>query len=287
MVNVFPPDHVDDLPEVEPNQPNLAPAILEPALVDENEEPEEEEEEFEDEEEFVDEEEFEEEEPQEEEDMEVDIGEEENEPELTFPYVEADPLNLPPPASDSKSDMWLRLRTWLSPRMRLFLIVSIRDINSLFGWIASLIRRVCGREMAHTLVEKKGKSKDKYYCKLIDDLGNEVRCSVGEREAVLEDLIKEFGNAEEKVECKKLKKELEDARIMPPKSRPLTPSAIERMITSRINEALTADRARRANVSGAGGSRQGGAPAARECTFVGFMKCNPTIFHGIEGAVKL
>ncbi|GKF32881.1 hypothetical protein Tco_0102679, partial [Tanacetum coccineum] len=61
MVNIFPPDHVNDLPEVEPNQPK-------PALVDENEEPEEEEEEFEDEEEF------EEEEPQEEEeDMEVDI----------------------------------------------------------------------------------------------------------------------------------------------------------------------------------------------------------------------
>ncbi|GKD94878.1 hypothetical protein Tco_1374715 [Tanacetum coccineum] len=35
--------------------------------------------------------------------------------------------------------------------------------------------------------------------------------SVGEREAVLEDLIK-FGDAEERVECKKLKKELEEAR---------------------------------------------------------------------------
>ncbi|GKD99534.1 putative reverse transcriptase domain-containing protein [Tanacetum coccineum] len=41
MVNVFPPDHVDDLPEVEPNQPDHALAIPEPALVDENEEPEE------------------------------------------------------------------------------------------------------------------------------------------------------------------------------------------------------------------------------------------------------
>ncbi|GJW14724.1 hypothetical protein Tco_0018857 [Tanacetum coccineum] len=87
MVNVFPPDHVDDLPEVEPNQPK-------PALVDENEEPKEEEE-------FDDEEEFEKEEPQEEEeDLEVDIEEEENESELIFPYVEADPLNPPPPASN-------------------------------------------------------------------------------------------------------------------------------------------------------------------------------------------
>ncbi|GJT73225.1 putative reverse transcriptase domain-containing protein [Tanacetum coccineum] len=31
---------------------------------------------------------------------------------------------------------------------------------------------------------------------------------------------------------------------------------------------------------------QGGAPAARECTFSGFMKCNPTVFHGHEGAVR-
>ncbi|GKE61318.1 putative reverse transcriptase domain-containing protein [Tanacetum coccineum] len=56
-------------------------------------------------------------------------------------------------------------------------------------------------------------------------------------------------------------------RTMPPKARPLTQAAIERMITSRINKALTADRARRVNASGAGGSGQGGAPASRECTF--------------------
>ncbi|GJW95800.1 hypothetical protein Tco_0175472 [Tanacetum coccineum] len=51
MVYVFPRDRVDHLPEVEPSQPDLAPAILEPALVYENEEPEEEEE-FKEEEEF-------------------------------------------------------------------------------------------------------------------------------------------------------------------------------------------------------------------------------------------
>ncbi|GJS88913.1 putative reverse transcriptase domain-containing protein [Tanacetum coccineum] len=43
--------------------------------------------------------------------------------------------------------------------------------------------------------------------------------------------------------------------------------------------------ARRQGNNGAGG--QGGAPAARECTFSGFMKCNPTVFHGHEGAVEL
>ncbi|GKB44860.1 putative reverse transcriptase domain-containing protein [Tanacetum coccineum] len=58
---------------------------------------------------------------------------------------------------------------------------------------------------------------------------------------------------------------------MPPKSRPMTQAVIERIITSRVNKALAADRARRVNASGAGGSGQGGAPAARECTFAGFM----------------
>nr|GEV44351.1 hypothetical protein [Tanacetum cinerariifolium] len=71
-----------------------------------------------------------------------------------------------------------------------------RDINSPFGWIASLTRRVWSRE------------------------GNKVRCSVGEREAVLEDIIKDFSNAEERVECKKLKKELEEARGVVFKERP-------------------------------------------------------------------
>ncbi|GKD15639.1 putative reverse transcriptase domain-containing protein, partial [Tanacetum coccineum] len=32
---------------------------------------------------------------------------------------------------------------------------------------------------------------------------------------------------------------------------------------------------------------QGGAPPARECTYSSFMKCNPTSFHGNEGAVEL
>nr|GFA31580.1 putative reverse transcriptase domain-containing protein [Tanacetum cinerariifolium] len=50
---------------------------------------------------------------------------------------------------------------------------------------------------------------------------------------------------------------------MPQKARSLTQTAIERMITSRINEALTADRARRVNDSGAGGSGQVEAPATR------------------------
>ncbi|GJS15377.1 hypothetical protein Tco_1173101 [Tanacetum coccineum] len=55
-----------------------------------------------------------------------------------------------------------------------------------------------------------GKAKDEYYGKLILDLGNEVRSSVEEGTAAMENLVKKLGNAEEKAECKKLKKELEE-----------------------------------------------------------------------------
>ncbi|GJT43157.1 hypothetical protein Tco_0951872, partial [Tanacetum coccineum] len=74
----------------------------------------------------------------------------------------------------------------------------------------SLSRRLCGRETAHALVEKKGKAKDEYYGKLISDLGNEVRSSMEQGTAAMDKLVEKLGNAEDKAECKKLKKELEN-----------------------------------------------------------------------------
>ncbi|GJR46067.1 hypothetical protein Tco_1314170 [Tanacetum coccineum] len=77
---------------------------------------------------------------------------------------------------------------------------------------------------------------------------------------------------------------------MPPK--PMSQAAIERLITERVNAAVEAERERQVNTMGQGGNAneaggQGGAPTARECTFLGFMKCNPTVFHGHEGIVEL
>ncbi|GKF82086.1 hypothetical protein Tco_0243742, partial [Tanacetum coccineum] len=64
------------------------------------------------------------------------------------------------------------------------------------------------------------------------------------------------------------------------------------MIKESVNAAIAAKRVKKANVrndaSGSGPVRgQDTAPAVRECTFARFMKCNPTVFHGTEGAVKL
>ncbi|GJU99440.1 putative reverse transcriptase domain-containing protein [Tanacetum coccineum] len=73
---------------------------------------------------------------------------------------------------------------------------------------------------------------------------------------------------------------------MAPKA--MNQAAIERLITERVNAAVEAERERQVNARGQGNNaNEGGAPAARECTFSGFMKCNPTVFHGHEGAVEL
>ncbi|GJU89925.1 putative reverse transcriptase domain-containing protein [Tanacetum coccineum] len=74
-------------------------------------------------------------------------------------------------------------------------------------------------------------------------------------------------------------------RIMPPKSAPLTQAAVRRMIKVSADVAITAERVRHAN---AGNNANGFGPArgqvttlvVRECTFAGFMKCNPDNFRG-------
>ncbi|GKD54429.1 hypothetical protein Tco_1287816, partial [Tanacetum coccineum] len=77
-----------------------------------------------------------------------------------------------------------------------------RDIDSLFARMVNFSRRLCGREMAHALVEKKGNAKDKFYGKLILDL----------RTDEMERLVEKLGNIKERAEFKKLKTELKEAR---------------------------------------------------------------------------
>ncbi|GJW78175.1 putative reverse transcriptase domain-containing protein [Tanacetum coccineum] len=285
MVNVIPPDHVDDVPVVEPNQHDDVPVVPEPVLVDEDEDPKEEE--FEEEEE-----------PQEEEDdMEVDIEEDKNEPELTYPYEEVDPLNPPPPASDSEPEDVIEVEdtieskdetvsasvhevgeSFTAPFLRenndgLLPGLMRRDINSLFGRMASLSRRLYGREMAHALVEKKGKEKDEYYSKLILNLGNEVHSSVEKGTAAMEKLVEKLGNAREKAECKKLKKELDLLHLSRKDllSAPLTQAAIRRMIKESVDAAIATERARHANV---GNDARGSGPVRAKVATLGLETVN-------------
>nr|GEX44468.1 putative reverse transcriptase domain-containing protein [Tanacetum cinerariifolium] len=173
MANVIPPDHLDDVLIVKLNQPDDVPVILDPVLVDEDEDPKEEG--FKEEED-----------PQEEEDVDIDDEEDENEPKLTFLYEEVDPLNPLPLASDSEPEDVIEVENTVEPK---------------------------DETVPASVHEKKEKAKDKYYGKLILDLGNEVRSSVEERAAAMENLVRKLGNAEERAMFKKLKKELEEARL--------------------------------------------------------------------------
>nr|GEY65261.1 putative reverse transcriptase domain-containing protein [Tanacetum cinerariifolium] len=67
---------------------------------------------------------------------------------------------------------------------------------------------------------------------------------------------------------------------------------IEQAFHQRVNAALEAERAGRVNERGEGSNAnetrgQDRAPPVCECSFSSFMKCNPTPFHGKEGAIEL
>ncbi|GKB02916.1 hypothetical protein Tco_0831005 [Tanacetum coccineum] len=223
----------------------------------------------------------------------------------------ADPLNLPPPASDSKPKDVIEVEDIVEPEDET-VPTSVHKVDSFFGRIDSLSRRVCGRETAHALVEKKGKEKDKYYGKLNADLDNEVRSSVEEGAAAMEHLVRKLVQAlefyremirrgvvfeERPNEAIDVPVEDEESPsseprgspisrldaigcndlIMPPKSAPLNQAAVRRMIKESVDAAIATEQARQANAgnnaSGSGQAKgQVTAHVVRECIFSGFMK---------------
>ncbi|GKA42811.1 putative reverse transcriptase domain-containing protein [Tanacetum coccineum] len=241
--------------------------------------------------------------------MEVDIEENENKPELTYPYEEVDPLNPPPPAFESESKDAIEVENSIEHEDEtvpasvhevvesfttlflrddndgLFPGLMRRDINSLFGRMASLSRRLCGRETTHALVEKKGKAKDKYYdkveCKKLKRELEEARFSntffrmqnerverdlywtrvrahefyqeMIRRGFVFEERPNEAINVLIAFEGRPKTDSIESAsdcvgKIMPPKSAHLTQADVRRMIKESVDAAIAAERARHANV---------------------------------------
>ncbi|GJV58410.1 putative reverse transcriptase domain-containing protein [Tanacetum coccineum] len=212
--------------------------------------------------------------------------EEENESELTFLYKEADPLNLPPPASDSETKDVVESEDMVEPEGEtvpnsvyaigesstatflhedgdsLLPGLMRRDINSLF-------------DLGNEEMIRRGVMFEERPSEAIDvSVEDEETPSSEPRGSPLSSLVSVVESF---------------IVIMPPKARPMTQAALERMITSRINVALTANRASRGgnartNLRGASGSGptggQIGAAIVHECTFTGFIKCNPTTYHG-------
>ncbi|GJY64743.1 putative reverse transcriptase domain-containing protein [Tanacetum coccineum] len=105
-------------------------------------------------------------------------------------------------------------------------------------------------------------------------------------------VFKERPNEAIDIPIKDVKSSSSKESIMPPKSAPMTQAARRRMIKESVDAAIAVERERQAKVrndaKGSGPVRgQNTAPAIRECTFDGSMKCNPTVFCGIEGAIEL
>nr|GEU28919.1 reverse transcriptase domain-containing protein [Tanacetum cinerariifolium] len=209
--------------------------------------------------------------------MEVDIKEDDNEPELTYPYEEMDPLNPSSSASESEPED----------------VIDVEDtVESDDETVPASVHEVGESSTAPFWSVAWSYEEGHQLSFWSDDFSFKTIVYVEEETAARENLVRKLGNAEEKVECKKLKKELEEARIMPPKSAPLTQAVIWRMIKESVDAAIAAERARHANAGkDARGSRpvrgQDAASIVRECTFAGYMKCNPTVFCGTEGAVEL
>nr|GEX28992.1 putative reverse transcriptase domain-containing protein [Tanacetum cinerariifolium] len=72
----------------------------------------------------------------------------------------------------------------------------------------------------------------------------------------------------------------------------MSQAEIEKLVADKVAEAIVADHAKRNAMGGSGNNANGAggqdrAPPVRECTFSSFMKCNPTPFHGKEGAIEL
>ncbi|GKF98445.1 hypothetical protein Tco_0297228, partial [Tanacetum coccineum] len=109
----------------------------------------------------------------------------------TCPYEETDSLNPPPPASESEPDNEIEVENLIQHEDKT-IPVSVYEV---------------GESSTTAIPQEDGKAKDKFYGKLILDLGNEVRSSVEQGTHALEKLVEKLGNTEDKVECKKLKKE--------------------------------------------------------------------------------
>nr|GEX42240.1 putative reverse transcriptase domain-containing protein [Tanacetum cinerariifolium] len=238
--------------------------------------------------------------------MEVDIEEDDNELELTYPFKEVDPLNPLPLASESEPEDVIEVEDTVESEDAT-VPASVHEIGTLtlflVEWLLFQDDCVVAKWRMHW--SKKGKEKDEYYGKLILDLGNEVCSSVEEGTNAMENLVKKRSNVEEeKSECKKLEKELEEARGFVLKknqmrlsmyqlkirrvhhlsredllmilsslvsiSAPLTQAAIRQMIKKSVDAAIAAERARHANARndarGSGQVRgQDAVPVVHEC----------------------
>nr|GEX77546.1 hypothetical protein [Tanacetum cinerariifolium] len=261
----------------------------------------------------------------EEEEEEMDLEDEMDDPEIIYPYeIEEDELPPPPANSDTPSDSELEVEAEDEDEVEDEATVgTITRASYSIPPFSCTVYMGSGSSRKVLAPGPIGNNVDMLQRKvkgLAEQMRSEVREHYKLKQSVstLEDQMRGL-MLEDKEERKRLQKKLratqqekeqmEQAlrqvidwireKIMPPKA--MSQAAIERLITQRVNAALEAERASRANEGEQAGrtnergegineNETGGqdrAPPTRECTFSSFMKCNPTPFHGKEGAIEL
>nr|GEX03916.1 hypothetical protein [Tanacetum cinerariifolium] len=221
---------------------------------------------------------------------EKDEGNEEDDAELINPYKEADPHNRPPSTSDEETEF--------APP-----VAQIADANRCNSQVYAPSPMWCDLKSVHKGVKRLSKEMhDRYRTKkkmarkfkqyelrmngqefnitALDSVVRENRSKNSKMMKMIEGLSREF------TELKIQNRGAEE--IMPLRRMNKAKAKIERL----IDDAIAQDRATRGSTASAGGSggnntKQGGAPPVRECTYSSFIKCNPTTFKGVEGAVEL
>nr|GEU53612.1 hypothetical protein [Tanacetum cinerariifolium] len=315
MANPPPPNHAADHPEDELVHPEPAPVILFNLLLYPEEDPKEEsEEEQEPEPEleptfapfsqaaqnnmngWLEEEDDEDEmEVEEDDEMDVEIDDNVDDAEIIHPFEDTDPLNRPPPDSDTKpeavaaapaghatlqplpplrrfsSTFYISERSSATPFNADICKVSApgplgKNLDTLHSKVKTLARKMKDRSDNEFKIQKKFKSS---YLRM-----NSFDYDLSTLDSTLREQI------------------LKNSKKIIMTLKKINQAAIKKLIADKVAVTIAQDRATRGNTSRAGGpggsvDGQSEAPHVRECSFTGFMKCNPATFHGNEEVVEL
>nr|GEW20752.1 putative reverse transcriptase domain-containing protein [Tanacetum cinerariifolium] len=227
----------------------------------------------------------EEEEEEEEKEEEMEIEDEMDDPEIIDPYeIEEGELPPPPADSDTSSDSEPKVEAEDEEEDEAATVGTItRAPYSVQPFsVKGLAQQMFERANAEYSTLKRLGEMDRY----LGGISIERRSENQEHHK----LKQSVSTLEDQMRGLMLEDKEEKERIMPPKA--MSQVAIKTLITQRVNAALEVERASRANEGGQGSNLnetggQGRAPPVYECAFSSFIKCNPTPFHGKEGAIEL
>nr|GEX11339.1 hypothetical protein [Tanacetum cinerariifolium] len=249
-----------------------------------------------------------------------DEGNEEDDAEVINPYKEADPHNRPPPTSDEEYEFAPHVVQIAnaddvpippviqfggnfyigeSSAMRDLLAGNTEvcalgpmccDLKSIYKGVKRLSKEMHDRYRTERKMAGKLKQNElrmngqEFDITALDSIVRENRSENSKMMKMIEGLSREF--TELKIQ-KRRAKELSHAAMVTQEDEYDDPNAPRDTQPFKLRGSPCDSHTRGASGSGGNNENQGGAPPVRECTYSSFIKCNPTTFKGVEGAVEL